>query len=276
MARGKGRLLVSTATATNLISDVLFARESWLREHEADLPALVRVWLDGGQQLERDPEASIATIAKAFGQSVEETRGVLQKIKPATFADNRDFFGLERERAPYLSLFEDASKVWLREGVITKAADPGPTRYLRALETLAKEHSGEKVVESYRFAAGPRADATPLLTKSASIYFPTGSAKLDPNSRRIVDGFADLLAEIGNAYVRVEGNTDNVGSRGKNAQLSAQRARSVVDYLCEHHGFDRARFQAIGNGPDKPTGDNATEEGRDLNRRTDFVIIPNN
>jgi outer membrane protein OmpA-like peptidoglycan-associated protein len=49
-----------------------------------------------------------------------------------------------------------------------------------------------------------------------------------------------------------------------------------VDYLVKQHGFDRARFQAVGNGPNKPIGDNKTEAGRELNRRTDFQIIPNN
>ncbi len=42
------------------------------------------------------------------------------------------------------------------------------------------------------------------------------------------------------------------------------------------HGFDKGRFVAVGNGPDKPVGDNKTPAGREQNRRTDFQIIPNN
>ena len=38
----------------------------------------------------------------------------------------------------------------------------------------------------------------------------------------------------------------------------------------------RSRFVAVGNGPDKPVGDNKTADGREQNRRTDFQIIPNN
>ncbi len=274
MAGGKGKLLVSTATATNLIADVLFARADWLKEHEEEMGAFARAWFQGEAELTREPDEEVDVIAKAFAQSKEETRSVLSKIKPATFADNRVFFGLERERAPYLSLYEDASHFWQREGVIKEPVPAAETRWMKALEAISKEHADEKVVEKFQFNA-PKADASPLLTKSVSIYFASGSDKLDPNAKKLVDNFAETLAEFGNAYVRVEGNTDNVGARGKNVELSRRRARAVVDYLAAQHGFDAARFQAVGNGPDKPVGDNGTEAGRDMNRRTDFQIIPN-
>jgi NitT/TauT family transport system substrate-binding protein len=274
MKGGKGHLLVSTATATNLVPDVLFARADWLKAHEAEMTAFARAWFQGVADLEKDPEGAVRAVAAAFKQTPEETRGVLAKIKPATFADNREFFGLEKERGPYLSLFDDASRVWLREGVIKQAAPAGETRWLKALESIAHDHSSEKVIEKFKFSA-PKQGATPLLTKSVSIYFASGSDKLDPNARRLLDGFADLLAQFGNAYVRVEGNTDSVGNRGKNVELSKRRARALVDYLSAQFGFDRGRFEAVGNGPDKPVGDNATEAGRDMNRRTDFQIIPN-
>ncbi len=276
MAEGKGQLLVSTATATNLVADVLFARTDWLKAHDAELVAFTRAWFEGVAALERDPAGSVATIAAAFKQTPEETQGVLSKIKPATFADNRAVLGLEREQAPYLTLFDDASRFWQREGVVKAPADAAATRYLKPLEALAKEHADEKVVEKFQFSAGPRKDAAALLTKSVSIYFASGADKLDPNAKKLVDGFAQMLAEFGNAFVRVEGNTDATGARAANVALSKRRAAALVSYLVAQHGFPEARFQAVGNGPDKPVGDNQTEEGRDMNRRTDFQIIPNN
>jgi outer membrane protein OmpA-like peptidoglycan-associated protein len=59
-------------------------------------------------------------------------------------------------------------------------------------------------------------------------------------------------------------------------QLSERRAQAVADHLVSAYKFNPARFQVVGNGPDKPIGDNATAEGREKNRRTDFRIIPNN
>jgi NitT/TauT family transport system substrate-binding protein len=272
---GKGRLLLSTNTASHLIADVLFARSSFIKAREADLKLLVKGWLEGVAALEKDPAGGVEVIAKAFGQSPEETKNVLGKIKPATFADNRVFFGLEREKAPYLSLFDDAARFWQAEGVIKQAVPAAETRWLGGLEASSKEHISEKVVETFTFTSAPKKDAPALLTKSVSIYFASGSDKIDPNAKRLIDQFAETLAELGNAYVRVEGNTDATGSRPKNLDLSKRRAQSLVDYLVAEHGFDRGRFQAIGNGPDNPIGDNATEPGREMNRRTDFRIIPN-
>ncbi len=275
MAGGKGRLLVSTGTATNLVADVLFAREDFLKAHEADMTAFVRAWFEGVKLLEQDREGGVQTIARAFEQTVDETRSVLGKIKPATFADNRTFLGLDREKCAFLSQFDEASRFWQKEGVIKTVADGGPTRWLKPLEAVQKDHSDEKVVENFKFGK-PKADVDPLLTKSVSIYFATGASDLGPNARQLIDTFAGTLAEFGNAFVRVEGNTDNVGSRTTNVALSKKRANALVDYLVTQHGLDRSRFVAVGNGPDKPVGDNATEAGREINRRTEFAIIPNN
>ena len=121
-AGGKGRVLVSTSTATNLIADVLFARSDYLAAHETDIAKFVRVWFEGVKDIDADNTAAVKTVATAFKQTEDETRGVLAKIKPTTFADNRVFFGLELEGAPYLSLFEDASRVWLAEKVIKSAS----------------------------------------------------------------------------------------------------------------------------------------------------------
>jgi NitT/TauT family transport system substrate-binding protein len=275
LAENQGRLLVSTSTASNLIADVFFARADWLKAHEQEMTAFVKAWFEGVDLLAKDPAAGVEVVAKAFKQTPEETKKTLDKIKVTTFADNRVFFGLEREKAPYLTLFDDAARFWQKEGVIDKLPSAAAARWMGALEAVAREHANEKPSEKFEFGGGPKKDAAPLLTKSVSIYFATGADKLDPNAKKIVDDFAETLAQFGNAFVRVEGNTDNVGSRPKNVELSKRRAMALVDYLVAQHGFDRARFQPIGNGPDKPVGDNKTEEGRDMNRRTDFAIIPN-
>jgi NitT/TauT family transport system substrate-binding protein len=270
-----GRLLVSTTTASNLIADVLFARETFLTEHAADMPAFLRAWLAGVAKLAADREGSVAVISRAFAQTPDETRAVLGKIKPATYGDNRAFFGLETETSPYASLFNEAARIWVREGVIKAAPEARQAVRTSYLESLASEHKNETVVENFKFDASKgRGDA--LLTKSVSIYFASGSADLDPNARKIIDGFAEQLVGIfQNAYVRVEGNTDAVGGRAANKTLSEKRARGVVAYLVSRHRFDPGRFVAVGNGPDRPVADNNTTQGRDFNRRTDFRIVPN-
>ena len=83
----------------------------------------------------------------------------------------------------------------------------------------------------------------------------------------------DLAATFGGAYMRIAGNTDNVGNADANQRLSRARADAVARYLVSK-GFDRNKFEVVGNGPDKPVASNNTDEGRAKNRRTDFEVIP--
>jgi NitT/TauT family transport system substrate-binding protein len=64
-----------------------------------------------------------------------------------------------------------------------------------------------------------------------------------------------------------------VGNRESNLSLSQKRAQSVANYLIGTYGMPRNRFIVIGNGPDNPVADNATDAGRNKNRRTDFELI---
>ena len=71
-----------------------------------------------------------------------------------------------------------------------------------------------------------------MAIKTVSITFPTGSYKLDENSKSLIDlQFADVARGFANARVRIEGNTDNVGDKLKNIELSRKRAESVAQYL---------------------------------------------
>ena len=275
IADGKGVTLVTTETATNLVADVLFARKDWLEEHKTELAPLTQAYFTAVEQLGRDPTRAIELSAAAFQQKPEQIAATLKKTKPATFADNRAFFGMATEDCAYDSLYLEASRFWQKEGLIKEGIEPARTKWLAPLESLAPQYRDQKVVENFQFTAAPSAAAPSLLTKSVSIYFASGQSAVDPNARKVLDGFAETLAVFQNAYVQVEGNTDNVGNRTQNTALSKARAESVIGYLVERHRLNRARFIAIGNGPDHAVADNKTPEGRELNRRTDFRIIKN-
>ncbi|MFO0728573.1 MAG: OmpA family protein [Myxococcota bacterium] len=276
MTKGNGKLLVSTVTATNLVADVLFARRDFLTQNAEVMPAFIRAWLGGAERLKADPEGSITKIAAAFSQTPELTRAVLSKIKPANFADNRAFFGLETEGSPYERLLSDAAQIWKKEGLIEEAPPPKQVAMTKFLESLAPAYKDQKLEESFSFQNVPSAKVEPILTKSASIYFGSGSAELDANARKVVDEFSNEIVGIfQNSFIRVEGNTDSTGNKKANVELSKKRAEAVVDYLVTRQRFDRARFVAVGNGPDRPIGDNKTDEGREWNRRTDFRVVPN-
>jgi outer membrane protein OmpA-like peptidoglycan-associated protein len=70
----------------------------------------------------------------------------------------------------------------------------------------------------------------------------------------------------------IEGHTDDVGTATDNMKLSQDRAQSVVSYLVETFHIAPSRLQAVGYGETRPRADNATEQGKRLNRRIDAVI----
>jgi OOP family OmpA-OmpF porin len=72
--------------------------------------------------------------------------------------------------------------------------------------------------------------------------------------------------------VRVEGFTDNSGSRERNRQLSQQRADAIVNWLADH-GVARGQLQARGYGESRPIADNSTAQGRAQNRRVELVRV---
>jgi ABC-type nitrate/sulfonate/bicarbonate transport system substrate-binding protein len=270
IAGGKGHVLVSTATASHLVPDVLIARASFLKEHEAEMITFARTWFEGVERMKREPQSSARIIAGALGQTVDKTLDIMNKVKLTTVADNREFFGLETLDPQYLKLFEDASRLWQKVGLIKTPVDGASTRWLKALEVLASEHRDEKVEEDYRFDRCSTATSAPLLTKTVSVYFAFNDDKLTAEARNQVDSAAEILSVFGNACVRVVGHADSIGSAASIKWFSERRAAAVVDYLVSR-GFQRERFQPLGAGSDTK-GDNATEVGRSRNRRTDFEI----
>jgi OOP family OmpA-OmpF porin len=70
----------------------------------------------------------------------------------------------------------------------------------------------------------------------------------------------------------IEGHTDNVGTPEDNLKLSQRRADAVVAYLADSVHIDRSRLRAVGFGESRPVADNATEDGKRLNRRIDALV----
>jgi outer membrane protein OmpA-like peptidoglycan-associated protein len=103
------------------------------------------------------------------------------------------------------------------------------------------------------------------------INFATGSAKILPNSFKVLDGAVAVLKEFPTMRIRIEGHTDNVGKPDKNQALSENRANAVRDYFVKK-GIDASRLEAKGYGEAKPVQDNKTAAGRAANRRIEFHV----
>ncbi len=107
---------------------------------------------------------------------------------------------------------------------------------------------------------------------SLHIDFDIDKAEIRPEYKPEVAKVGDFMKKYDTTTAVIEGDTDNVGTYEHNMELSKRRAESVVNYLVDHFGIDRSRLTAKGYGSSRPIADNATDEGRQKNRRIDAII----
>jgi outer membrane protein OmpA-like peptidoglycan-associated protein len=105
-----------------------------------------------------------------------------------------------------------------------------------------------------------------------NIYFAFNSADILPSSQKVLDEFIIFLNDHPTMKISIEGHTDYIGSDDFNLILSEKRARAVYDYLVIN-GINKNRLECKGFGKQRPIATNDTEEGRAMNRRTEFVIL---
>ncbi len=104
------------------------------------------------------------------------------------------------------------------------------------------------------------------------VFFDTAKASIKAESHSLLDEAAAVLkAHPEVKKIVIEGHTDNRGGAAKNQKLSEGRAQAVKAYLVGK-GVEAGRLDAQGFGQTKPIADNATEKGRDANRRVEFMI----
>ena len=109
-------------------------------------------------------------------------------------------------------------------------------------------------------------------TLSAQALFDFDRATLRPEGREALRSFAAQLtaADVTYTSVLVEGHTCTIGPADYNQGLSERRAQSVVDYLVGQ-GVRPDAIRMVGYGESRPTADNATRAGRELNRRVEVT-----
>lgn len=113
-----------------------------------------------------------------------------------------------------------------------------------------------------------------------AILFDSGKAEVKSGGLDVLQKVIDILKDVKEKSIRIEGHTDNVPIRGGLAQkyptnweLSAARAINVTRYL-QSQGIDPANLSAVAYGEYKPVAPNDTDEGRAKNRRIEIILVP--
>lgn len=281
------KILLTTKDQSHVIADIFFAKESVLQDKREMIEGFYEGWMRGLAELKSNP-SNLDKAARYLGElnqlSPEDAKAMMEVVYWANHGDNMNFFGLNPEYRGQRG--EDVYTKMSRNFVMTGDSDKEAPAWRNVIFTSAVQAAEGKLTgpnyaaEASKTFTAPTEEvrtAPAIASKPVSINFATGQFQLDENAKTIIDlQFADVAKTFANARVRIEGNTDNVGSRQMNQALSEKRARAVADYLANEYKIDRNRFVIIGNGPDKPVPgceQNQDESCKARNRRTEFQLI---
>lgn len=105
------------------------------------------------------------------------------------------------------------------------------------------------------------------------IKFAHGRAELSAQAGTELDQLlAKLKADNQPVFLEIQGHTDASGSEALNQRLGQARADAVRQYLASK-GMPLHRMATISYGESAPLADNASREGRSLNRRVHLVVL---
>jgi NitT/TauT family transport system substrate-binding protein len=281
------KILLTTKDQSHVIADIFFAKESYLTSHRKMIDGFYEGWMKAVAELKANPsnrEKAAKYLAEVNQLAVADAMGMMDVVYWTGHGDNLNFFGMNPEYRGQRG--EDLYTKMSKNFVITGDAQQEAPAWRSSIFTGAVQSATSTLTgaayapETGKTFTAPTAEAKTapaIASKPVSINFASGKFQLDENSKTIIDlQFADVAKSFANARVRIEGNTDNVGSKATNAELSRKRAQAVADYLASQYRIDKNRFVILGNGPDKPVPGcekNQDEACKAKNRRTDFQLI---
>jgi len=277
------KVLFSTKQASNIVTDGLIAKDTYIDANKEKLTKLVEgiLWANSEMNNNKEFVAEAAKIfAKAFGTDESFVINAPNIIKFATLGDEENLFGLNSSFNGVTAdqMYTRMSQVYQQIGLTSKPLSWRKSCDTSIIESLLNHNNltNDQTAEHTRAFTAPtpqEAQKAGISDKKVTIEFPTNSAALDNDARNIIDNeFAPIAKQFANTRIRVEGNTDNTGSAELNKTLSKQRAQAVVDYLVKEYKIDRNRFIAVGNGSQHAI--DAGSAGSDKNyRTTDFQLL---
>lgn len=158
-----------------------------------------------------------------------------------------------------------------RTGAVLGAAAGGIGTYLWSQRMEDQKRAMEQATHGTGVEVTQTADNQLKLNVPSDVSFDTNSAQIKPDLAPVLDRFAQTLNANPGTTVRVIGHTDNTGTDAINDPLSVNRAASVRQYLAAR-GVDPARISIEGRGSHEPIVDNATVQGRAMNRRVEIYV----
>ncbi len=161
----------------------------------------------------------------------------------------------------------EAAKARANSAEADKARMAGEVARLKAEQEQLKAGLNEAIGKIMAVQESARG----LVLSMGDILFDVNKFTLKREAEYPVVKLSAILSVFPKLHARVEGFTDTTGKEDLNMKLSAERARTVADFLVAQ-GVDAKRITHAGYGPASPVADNATAEGRARNRRVEIIL----
>ena len=228
------------------------------------------------QNLSADPMAQQAASddLSAARASLDQAQGAFQQKAPPEKVDQLAYLAMRHAQAGEARISEARARQEVakaqqdREHILLEAREH-ETRQAQAQTAAAQSQLADTQQELKDLQA--KQTNRGLVMTLSDVLFDTGRATLKPGADRDLDRLAQALKDNSNTRVLIEGHTDSVGGDDYNMALSQKRAESVADAL-QMRGVPADRYQAKGLGKDFPVASNATQSGRQQNRRVEIVF----
>lgn len=188
----------------------------------------------------------------------------------------RDAFGVQKKIQGSVEAIS-SSPVEISVDQNDGAGDAPPHSEKVDLNGAMKEQI-EEYVEQAEMQDDVEVELTPrgvvVRVKEGALY-QSGSADLDAKSKELLDKIADMQKQFSDS-MQIEGHTDNIPIKSRqypsNWELSTARAIAALQYLKDDKGISADKLGVAGYADSKPVDTNDTEEGRNRNRRVEFVF----
>ena len=116
-------------------------------------------------------------------------------------------------------------------------------------------------------------DGNKLVIRMKGLAFPSGKSTLSSRNFVQLAKVQEVIKDLGESQVKVEGHTDAIGSQIENQRLSVERAQAIGDYFAAN-GLNSTDIETVGLGDSNPIAPNKSKEGRAQNRRVDVIVTP--
>jgi outer membrane protein OmpA-like peptidoglycan-associated protein len=137
--------------------------------------------------------------------------------------------------------------------------------------TEVKTENNKSAIPIYATCYDPTPNPSQNLAaiQSVKYFFETNKSDLSSSDKINLDALGLKMKNAPETTFEISGNTDNKGSN--HIELSAQRAKTVANYLIEKHKIAAFRLLITANGANIANATNTTEDGRTENRRVDII-----